>query len=171
MPNFRHLAVVVCGTVSSAARTVDNRAIEFSLTIQDSVQNGMKPSTITCCEITCEDRLSIDVRSVILPTAPPPLPLSTLTESVNRAEKRLKFSADAAPQRPPKSAQPSPPYKIIAALNAANLLGLPNETTSQQHPSPTSTLSPLDDDVNSQRRCGGAIHSGKGKMQGSCLNI
>ncbi|KAF8468479.1 hypothetical protein DFH94DRAFT_638501 [Russula ochroleuca] len=37
MPNFRHPAMLACGTVSSAAHTVDNRAIKFSLMIQDYI--------------------------------------------------------------------------------------------------------------------------------------
>jgi hypothetical protein len=76
-----------------------------------------------CCEIMSDNRLSIDVRSVILPTAPPPLPLSTVTDSETRAKKQLKFSAKAAPRRAPKCAQLTLPSKIIAALDAANLLG------------------------------------------------
>ena len=75
----------------------------------------------TCLESTLEDRLCIDIRSLNLPSTPPALPLTIAPPTNEPSENPRKFSAHAPPCQPPTRPQKQP-SRIIAAIDAANIL-------------------------------------------------
>lgn len=74
-----------------------------------------------CLESTPEDRLCIDVRSLNLPSTPPTLPLTIAPPTDEPSKNPQKFSAHAPPRQPPTHPQKQP-SRIIAAIDAANIL-------------------------------------------------
>jgi hypothetical protein len=74
-----------------------------------------------CLKSTPEDCLCIDVQSLNLPSTPPTLPLTIAPPTDEPSENPRKFSAHAPPCQPPTHPQKQP-SRIIAALDAANIL-------------------------------------------------
>jgi hypothetical protein len=73
----------------------------------------------TCHEITEEDRLAIDARSLNLPNAPFPLPHDDAADSEDNSDKRRKFSADAPPRRAPAKKKQTTHLKAVPSVQTA----------------------------------------------------
>jgi hypothetical protein len=73
----------------------------------------------TCHEITEDDRLAIDARSLNLPNAPFPLPHDDTADSDDDSESRRKFSADAPPRRAPVTKKKRGHAKTASSIDAA----------------------------------------------------
>jgi hypothetical protein len=73
----------------------------------------------TCHEITEEDRLAIDARSLNLPNAPFPLPHDDAADSDDNSDKRRKFSADAPPRRAPAKKKQVTHLKTVPSIQTA----------------------------------------------------
>jgi hypothetical protein len=76
-----------------------------------------------CYENSVQDRLCVEMWSLNLPGARPQLPFPT-PPSDGPPEKRMRISAYAPPRQPPAPAsKKQSTSRVIAALDAANILG------------------------------------------------
>jgi hypothetical protein len=135
-----------------------------------------------CYENSIQDRLCVKMRSLNLPGPRPQLPFPT-PPSDGPPEKQARISAHAPPRRPPApAAARQSSSKVIAALDAANVLGcaacpsffdirslcvrLPPPTNSTESPAPPPSLSTSDDGAYAEGSAGPSTRA-KGKRKAS----